>query len=573
MTFTKSVSNLDLSLVNLSRSMRTPAVARGCLAIAFFVLSGASLCRGQGTFTAASCNRSDVNAIINGPTHTAVNGDTIIIPAGSCTWTSGITISGKGIDITGTGTPNTGGGTVGAGTPATTLIDNASGPLFAFTGLTYGQTAKVELLQLSAAGAANYASTGPISFQGACTTSGCAQIRVDNILFTTGTWDGPIANGGFIRTDNVFGVVDHTSSSWANVAELGGAGPPLVEVNQSAWQGVGSNGDNSFASADSMGTAQSLFIENNYLNGDRATDNDVAPLGGGDGGDRDVCRFNTVINVNGSALCSGHGTTWNNYRGQRQLEAYYNSITCGAAGVGDCNVGNGLAGGTGVFLSNQFIIASGHGFNASVDLAILRFSGDPLGIWGYCDGTQPYDQSPFTSTSQCLDQPGTGPGLLMNTGASPKPTLVSTGSLGWPNPALDPVYEAGDYPTGGGGLNAGVETLTSHMVANSEYYAEVSKNAQTSSTSPFNGTTGTGYGTLARRPTTCTVGVGYWATDQGSWNTYNSTQEGELFVCMSTNTWTMKYQPYTYPHPLTAGGTLGTGAPPSPPTDLTAAVD
>ena len=61
-----------------------------CLAIA---LCG-SPAHAQGTFTAASCNRSDVNAVINGPTHTAVNGDTIIIPAGSCTWTSGITING-----------------------------------------------------------------------------------------------------------------------------------------------------------------------------------------------------------------------------------------------------------------------------------------------------------------------------------------------------------------------------------------------------------------------------------------------------------------------------------------------
>src|ERR1700734_50491 len=121
-----------------------------CLAIALCC----SPAHAQGTFTAASCNRSDVNAVINGPTHTAVNGDTIIIPAtGSpCTWTSGITISGKGIDITGTGTPNTGGGTVGPGTSNTSLIDNASAPLFSFTGLTFGQTAKVELLSMSASG-------------------------------------------------------------------------------------------------------------------------------------------------------------------------------------------------------------------------------------------------------------------------------------------------------------------------------------------------------------------------------------------------------------------------------------
>src|SRR5271155_2348513 len=112
----------------------------------FFFLGG-SISAQAATYTAASCNQSDVNAVINGPTHKAVNGDTIIIPpTGSpCTWTSGITISGVGIDITGTGTPSTGGGTFGAGTSNTTLIETGSSPFFKFTGLSYGQTARVEL--------------------------------------------------------------------------------------------------------------------------------------------------------------------------------------------------------------------------------------------------------------------------------------------------------------------------------------------------------------------------------------------------------------------------------------------
>ena len=506
-------------------------------------------CFAQHTYTAASCSQANVQTAIN----LTVDGDKVIIPTTGtpCTWSSGITINGKGIDITGTGTPNAGAGTIGAGTPTTTLIDHASAPFFIFTGLSFGQTAKVELLTMSASGASNASTTATVSFSGTCTSSGCANIRVDNINWTAGTWDGPLADGGFVVTDNVFGVVDHTTSSFSNAAGLGGAGPPLVEVNQSAWQGVGGLGDNSFASADTMGTAQALYIENNSLNGDRATDNDVPPSGGSDGGDRAVCRFNTVVNLNGSGLCSGHGTTWNNFRGQRQLEAYYNTMTCGASGAVDCDNGFGLSGGTGMFFSNTYIVQSGFGFNYSVALDVLRFSPDQLGQWGYCDGTHPYDQSPFTSTSQCLDQPGTGAGLLMNSGASPKPTLVSTGNPGWPNPAIDPVYQAGDFPSGGGGLNASVNANTSHIIANSEYYAAVSNSAQTSATSPFNGTTGTGYGTLARRPTTCTPTVGYWATDQGTWN--NGGPGGVLYLCKTANTWTASYTPYTYPHPLTTG--------------------
>jgi hypothetical protein len=48
---------------------------------------------------AATCNTSDVQTAINA----AAEGDTVTIPAGTCTWTSGVTISGKGITVTGAG--------------------------------------------------------------------------------------------------------------------------------------------------------------------------------------------------------------------------------------------------------------------------------------------------------------------------------------------------------------------------------------------------------------------------------------------------------------------------------------
>lgn len=84
-------------------------------------------------------------------------------------------------------------------------------------------------------------------------------------------------------------------------------------------------------------------------------------------------------------------------------------------------------------------------------------------------------------------------------------------------------------------------------------------------TASFNGTSGTGSGTLASRPATCTAtpdaadagngGVGYWATDQGTWKQTTPSQgqdvsNGVLYRCSSTNTWTVAYTPYTYPHPL-----------------------
>jgi hypothetical protein len=70
-------------------------------------------------------------------------------------------------------------------------------------------------------------------------------------------------------------------------------------------------------------------------------------------------------------------------------------------------------------------------------------------------------------------------------------------------------------------------------------------------TCPFVGTTGMGFGDIAHRPATCTTfsepgsGVGYFATDVGT--------QGTLYRCSATNTWTVQYTPFTYPHPLIGG--------------------
>ena len=144
----------------------------------------------------------------------------------------------------------------------------------------------------------------------------------------------------------------------------------------------------------------------------------------------------------------------------------------------------------------------------------------------------------------CLDQAGgRGAGTLYTgTGGNGLPTPVTAASE-----ALSPTYSWSNSFGGGGSTpSTPIISYTARVIQNRDFYMEnVSQAAQSSSTSPFDGSTtiGMGHGTLANRPTSCTTGVGYWATDTST-----------LYLCTSTNTWTSYYTPYTYPHPLDAGG-------------------
>jgi hypothetical protein len=90
--------------------------------------------------------------------------------------------------------------------------------------------------------------------------------------------------------------------------------------------------------------------------------------------------------------------------------------------------------------------------------------------------------------------------------------------------------------------NTGLDQV--HIQANRDYYTTVTS---------FNGTSGVGEGPLGSRPATCTPGVGYWAIDDGEWNSLNPGPDGRLYKCTAPNTWTLYYTPFTYPHPWAGG--------------------
>jgi hypothetical protein len=603
---------------------------RGLLFFAFFFCALSA--SGQATYTAASCNYHDVNACINSDAsgscspsrHTVISNDEVIIPAGTCTWTTSLaTPSGVGFYITGNGTLNSAEGlcssvTCGAGTATTTLILNTSTvtPLFEISGLTPSSALmRISLLNVNpeAGAGTNSQSYALAYFLGTCTTSSpyCASIRVDNITFTG--WAN-IVEGGLNNTVNIFGVFDHITITETATS----VNEPLVQIQYPSWQGVGDYGDNSFASADTYGTAQQIVIENSILTSARSTENDTSA--GSQGGSRATCRFNQFNN--GYIQCTAHGTGWlSRFRGMRQEETYRNVFNNGTAAL-DTTTGYGS--GTGILWGNSYSSTSPGFYNGYFSMGALPRDFHSVTPFFYCDGAQPYDTNDgtvydsgiitaggsagimsdstktwttnqwadagnpysvhdvtqnvgsaivsntatqlttqgvdgyFTFTvgdsyqilraSKCIDQIAYSGGTLYS-GTTPTPVSAA-------NQTLDPIYEWMDSHSGtGGGPSYPIEVSGNRFLANRDYYEEsLSQSAQTSATSPFNGSSGNGHGTLAFRPTTCTPHVGYWATDQGNWNSASTGGQGELFLCTATNTWTLSYTPLAYPHPLIAGG-------------------
>ena len=131
------------------------------------------------TRTAASCNASDVQAAVTA----AADGDTINVPAGSCTWTTGVTVPANiGISIIGTGTPNSTSSTVGASSSCTQTSITVSGGITAFRAHpAYGNSTERLSCMVIASGSGSGVAA---SILGTCTPSGCPNLRMDNITFS-----------------------------------------------------------------------------------------------------------------------------------------------------------------------------------------------------------------------------------------------------------------------------------------------------------------------------------------------------------------------------------------------------
>jgi MYXO-CTERM domain-containing protein len=296
----------------------------------------------------------------------------------------------------------------------------------------------------------------------------------------------------------------------------------------------------SWQTASSMGTADAVYIEDCTFNSDGYVSDFNSNA-------RGVVRFSTI---NGAMKVDAHGVASNTPpRGVRQMEVYGNRWTQTTGYFAAIE----LRGGTGRVFDNV-------GANAQGDWFFLTDYGY-LGQW-------PNFGNVFQTPNDYPIADQIGVGKDPKTAAS-EPYYVWSNVLAgapWKRTVKTPADGATALYDQQANTDAGFAE-TDIVQADRDFFWQGDT---------FDGSSGVGRGTAAQmkaiKPTKS--GVGFWVTDESSWNkTLPANKSGQLYVWDGA-AWVLAYTPYTYPHPLrhltteldggaggagSGGGAAGTG--------------
>jgi hypothetical protein len=457
------------------------------------------------TVTAASCSSADVQNAIN----SVASGGTVAVPAGNCTWNTGVTISGKKLTLQGNGDSGTAATNITAGAWPTLNLSVSKANFVIVAGFHFDDLSHANDQMVSISGGVGTSpSSGDVGFR-----------FHNNTMVNVGI--------GVIVSGNMYGLIDHNTMSGTNsqmIRVLGDYNP--------------TNGSLAWDVPLQLGTNQFVYIEDNTFTGQSFCDGGTDSFNGG----RSVLRHNVLNSCSGG----GHGTD-SGYHRSMAFQQISNNTYNYVAGDVDKRIATNRGGTMLVFDNVQGVPGVVNGVTIQywrmTDGSTTSFSD-----WGRCNGTQYRMKTTFDGVGGTLNSLATDPDAW-GTGSNYTGYFDgSTNNPGYPcrdqpgrgpRQVLMPIYLWNNTPTlGNAGTWCSGNTscqMDTGIQENRDYYNYVS--------SGFNGTVGVGRGTTAARPATCIAGVAYW-----------STTDSTLYQCQSGNTWTPYFKEFSYPYPLAANG-------------------
>jgi hypothetical protein len=514
------------------------------------------------TINAASPSLVDVTTAIA----SAVDGDTVIVPAGTASWTSGLIVT-KGITLTGQTTTNP---VAKTADDQTIILDDVTrgpgGTPIIWVQGDSGKTYRVSGITFRAGTVTDINFNGGIKLSGNVNgSSDSHSVRVDHCHF-----DDLLHQNDYIAvTTSIYGVIDHNVFDFKSAANSSES----ILVEMPNWSGLSTNqyGDGSWTEPAYFGSEKFIFIEDNCIN--NTSGSEFAGATDCYYGGRLVLRHNHLYD----AIPGSHGTEFGRYRGGRCQEWYNNDFhwTYSIAGVGGMRSGGFITHDNTHDGSKPF---SGPGVNA------YRIS-QAVPPWGGSTGDKPWDVNVTEADGTHVD--GHPPYLFesgtVTTGGT---TTITDSTKTWTTNHWAG-YTA-KRPSDGGMAIILSNTSTVLTVAYNNSHGQGTTWANGDSyqihkllISQDQACRGAGDLVTGDTPVNSTTGTAAWThqalepaymwndkyTPDNSSITINARSDlGTSFILLENrdfynNTPMPGYTPYTYPHPLVSGGGHGPQSP------------